>query len=435
MTSTGVGRAELGHHVTIGMTTASDTNAGAASDDREPPGTGRHGVVAMPAEPESEALLRAVVECNPFGVLVIDRDGNVLAHNSRLLEMWSLPDGWVTLPREERRALACRLAADPEAFERRLMILASDPPDCFEEVVPLRDGRTYVIDGRAFIYGGATRGIILATLDATAQKQTQRRLELAKEEAERANAAKARFLAMMSHELRTPLNVILGFSELIRERSLGDSIDRYTGYAADIHGSGAELLHVINQILDVAKIEAGHRKLTLQPVDLGRIVSGLARRHAEDASGRSLSVTVDIEEPLPSILADEGAIRHAIGNLLQNAIRFTPGGGRISLVVRPCDNGARIVVKDTGCGIPPEALDRVVRPFEQVETTYRRRNRGLGLGLSLAFALVRLHGGELAITSEFGAGTAVTVTLPPSPPPRHVDLENTGTIPWASSGR
>ena len=329
--------------------------------------------------------------------------------------------------------LASRLAADPESFERRVRALAKNPPDSFEEVIPLQDGRTYVIDGRAFIYGGVTRGIILVTLDATAQKQTQRRLEIAKDEAERANAAKSRFMAMMSHELRTPLNVILGFSELIRERSLGDSIDRYTGYAADIHGSGAELLHVINQILDVAKIEAGHRKLTLQPIDLGRIVSGLARRHAEEAARRSLSVTVDIEEPLPPILADEGAIRHAIGNLMHNAIRFTPGGGRISLAVFPWDVGVRIVVKDTGCGIPPEALDRVVRPFEQGETTYRRRNRGLGLGLSLAFALVRLHGGELAISSEFGAGTTVSVTLPPSPPPRHVDLESTGTIPWAGA--
>jgi two-component system, cell cycle sensor histidine kinase PleC len=232
-----------------------------------------------------------------------------------------------------------------------------------------------------------------------------------RQKAEEASRAKSTFLANMSHELRTPLNAVIGFSEIMAKELFGPiGNDQYKQYATDIFDSGNHLLELINDILDMAKIEAG--KLTLSPKPLDPMVAieqavRLTKRKAEE---KGLSVVVDAEN-VPEIEADHRAVKQILLNLLANAVKFTDQGA-IMVHARGTANGLTLRVVDTGCGIPPEHLPRLARPFEQVEQELTRTNAGTGLGLALTKSLTEMHGGKLSIQSEVGRGTIVTITLP-----------------------
>lgn len=255
--------------------------------------------------------------------------------------------------------------------------------------------------------------------DALSRAETQeyRIKALAKEahqerqKAEDASRAKSTFLANMSHELRTPLNAVIGFSEIMAKELFGPlANDQYRQYANDIFDSGNHLLELINDILDMAKIEAG--KLTLAPRPLDPMVAieqavRLTKRKAEE---KGLSIVVDAEE-LPEIEADHRAVKQILLNLLSNAVKFTEEGA-VMVHGRASATHLTLRVIDTGCGIPPEHLPRLARPFEQVETELARTNAGTGLGLALTKSLAEMHGGKLAIQSEINRGTIVTVSLP-----------------------
>lgn len=234
-----------------------------------------------------------------------------------------------------------------------------------------------------------------------------------KERAEKAANSKSAFLANMSHELRTPLNAINGFSEILTSELYGPLGDeRYKGYASDILISGEHLLDMINDILDMAKIEAG--KMTIQrqfidPVDPVDAAVRMIRRKAEDAG---IKVILDTEENLPNINADHRAIRQMILNLVSNAIKFTDEGGRIAITIRHRENVMRFAVTDTGIGIPEEDLPRLAKPFEQVNDNSNRNYEGTGLGLALTKSFAEMHGGKLTIASQIGRGTTVAFYLP-----------------------
>jgi len=240
-----------------------------------------------------------------------------------------------------------------------------------------------------------------------------RKYEAEKVRAEAANQAKSEFLANMSHELRTPLNAINGFSEIMLTEmfgTLGDS--RYRDYAQDILNSGQHLLALINDIMDMSKIEAGKMKLNFEEVALDEVVEDAARivRHRAEAAGLALS----LDAPrLPPIEADQRAVKQVLLNLLSNAVKFTPRGGDVTVLV-DCveDEMVRVRVRDTGIGIASEDLARLGRPFEQIESQQAKTQQGTGLGLALSKALVELHGGELAIESTPGKGTTVSFSLP-----------------------
>jgi two-component system cell cycle sensor histidine kinase PleC len=233
-------------------------------------------------------------------------------------------------------------------------------------------------------------------------------------EADKANRAKSEFLANMSHELRTPLNAIIGFSDILKKQLFGAiGNERYAEYVVDINSSGHHLLAIINDILDLAKAEAGKLSLQEDDIDIVRVLEDAVRMC------RGRAAAGGIELVFPSVgsevyaCVDERITRQIVLNLLTNAVKFTPEGGRVTLTVEAePDEGILIRVSDTGIGIAPEDIARVIRPFEQVENVLSRVHGGTGLGLPLTAKLTELHGGQLDIASQVGKGTTVTVHYP-----------------------
>jgi len=260
---------------------------------------------------------------------------------------------------------------------------------------------------------GSAATLMLATADMLAARADE--LERQRQRAEAASESKSQFLASMSHELRTPLNAIIGFADLMRLQLHGPMMPaRYHEYTQDIHASGVHLLAMINELLDMAKIESGHFDLHEDEVDLRLLGEEVLRMMRQSVQIARVTLKVDIRAALPPIRADEQQVRRVLVNLLSNAIKFTPAGGTITLAARENDeDGLEMTVSDTGIGIPADKLDKVLEPFEQIENSFTRTRAGTGLGLPLVKAIVEIHGGTLQIDSELGVGTRVCVTLPP----------------------
>ncbi len=243
-------------------------------------------------------------------------------------------------------------------------------------------------------------------------------LVLQKQRAEDANLSKSAFLANMSHELRTPLNAIIGFSDLIRSEviaPIGSAI--LAEYVNDIHASGLHLLDLINDVLDLAKIEAGKQKLYLEPIVPREIVAEVGRLMSVRTQEIKIDFRIVVAEGLAELVADRRAVKQILLNLLSNAFKFTPPGGRVTLDVRLVSNRLRFAVLDSGFGMSKEVLARIGRPFERAENVYTRVAPGTGLGLALTKSLVGLHGGTLKIRSKEGRGTTAAVSFPCPPAP------------------
>ena len=250
---------------------------------------------------------------------------------------------------------------------------------------------------------------------AVNRRRAEQNLREATHNAELANRAKTKFLANMSHELRTPLNAIIGFSDIMKSELFGAlGSPRYTEYAKDINDSGAHLLNVIDDILDISKIEAGRYQLEESDMDLDECMRWSIEMVRPRTVEKSLTVTLDIAPDLPAINADRRAIRQIMLNLLSNASKFTPEFGTITLTAQVTRNGSlHVSVADTGIGIPADKLNAVLEPFGQVDDTNARQHGGTGLGLSITKALAELHDGKFWLESNFGHGTTAIMTLPP----------------------
>ncbi|HEY5107714.1 MAG TPA: ATP-binding protein [Caulobacteraceae bacterium] len=381
----------------------------------------------------AERRLRDAIESVPEAFALWDAAGRLILYNRNFREFYALDEA-ILRPGTPRDRL--------EPFMR--LAIAREEPAAEGETgameAQLNDGRWIHIAERHTSDGG--RVLTAADISAAKAQQEGRRLNeeqlraavvklgrsqaesaelaekygLEKMRAETANRAKSEFLANMSHELRTPLNAINGFSEIMLAEMYGPLGDRrYVEYASDILTSGGHLLALINDILDMSKIEAGKLNLRFEPVAVEELVEDAARlvRHRAEAAG--LALIIDLPA-LPEIDGDYRAIKQVLLNLLSNAIKFTPKGGSVAIRAQLGADAqgqrVRILVSDTGIGIAPEDLSRIARPFEQVENQHAKTRQGTGLGLALSKSLIELHGGALILESLPGQGTTASFVLP-----------------------
>ena len=237
-------------------------------------------------------------------------------------------------------------------------------------------------------------------------------LELANRELGAASRHKSEFLANMSHELRTPLNAVIGFSEVLIQRMFGELNDKQDEYLKDIYASGQHLLSLINDILDLSKIEAGRMELASAPFHLPGALENAVTLVRERAARHGIALDLDLDPRLGELVGDERKVKQVLLNLLSNAVKFTPEGGRISLRAGLTDGAVEISVIDTGIGIAPEDQATVFEEFRQVGSDEKRKQEGTGLGLTLAKKFVELHSGKIWVQSELGRGSTFTFTLP-----------------------
>jgi PAS domain S-box-containing protein len=272
-----------------------------------------------------------------------------------------------------------------------------------------RSQLTRNVDGSPLYFTGAC-------IDITERKRIEDEvntaLHLAKVSAESSNRAKSEFLAHMSHELRTPLNAIIGFADVIKGSMFGPLNERYRDYAADIFSSGTHLLKLINEILDLSKLEAKQVELCEEDVDLATIIQSCTHLIELQAQGAKVQLISAVDSNVPLIRADDRRMRQILINLLSNAVKFTPEGGQIRISVSLANGGVTITIADTGIGMTSDQIPNALEPFKQIDSKISRKHEGSGLGLPLTKYLVELHGGSLTIESKPNLGTTVTCILP-----------------------
>jgi len=346
------------------------------------------------------AHLVALLDDQANLVLQIETDGSVSSIYGRPppgLDVEGLQEGFVPWARaEDREALAEALARARTAKAAEVEISAPSDP-----------GRRLAIYLR-----GADKNRLVATMrDMSAEQARLEALETAKADAEDMAAGKSSFLASMSHELRTPLNAIMGFSDIMRNGLFGDLSGRYAEYADLIHESGAHLLDLINDVLDMSKIEARRYELIIEAFDAREPVSGALRIMRVQADAAGIALRASLPAQPVQVDADRRALKQIVLNLISNALKFTPEGGSVTLTLAAREEVLELSVADTGVGIAPEDLERLGKPYEQAGDA-GSKVKGTGLGLSLVRSFAELHGGDMTIESTLGDGTSVTLHMP-----------------------
>ncbi len=373
-------------------------------------------VAQRKTEAAKAQLPQLALENAEIAVLWIDSEGRLIYANRSAL-------GSLGYGSEDLRAKTI-FDVDPElnseGWRAHWQTLACEGSVRFEASRRCGDGSTRPVDVRANLVDDGDRRYACAFMrDIAAWKRAQAELLKARElaaSAKTANDAKSMFLANVSHELRTPLTSIIGFSEvLLQERYGALGSPEYRQFAESIRESGGDLLSLINDILDISKIEAGRLELCEEDVELAHVVQACLRLIGQRAQDAGLAILDQVPSDLPRVCVDVRLIKQVLLNLLSNAIKFTPEGGRITLAAgRNADGGLWLSVQDTGIGIARQHHDLVFEPFEQVESIWSRRYPGTGLGLPIAKKIIGLHGGRLDLESELADGTRITLCLPAS---------------------
>ena len=373
-------------------------------------------------------LLQVQQDVSIDGIVVIDSKGFVISHNKKIKEIWGFTDGIldgqhvndiknaiITLVQVQSTPVITRMAENT--------FLIQNDQNSFDGEIELRDGRTLEIHTAQLLDKDQKNfGWIWFFRDITVRKASEKTIAMARddairerEKAQMANRSKSEFLALMSHELRTPLNAIIGFSEIIHKQMFGEiSQNRYVTYAQDIYTSGTHLLALINDILDLAKIEAGKMDIYCEWLDVSSISKSCLALVEAMAAKKSLSLSSFIDGGVNKIYADPRAIKQMIVNLLSNACKFTNKNGAVKLefVQATAENAVVVSVVDTGIGMTKEDIVTALEPFGQVENQLTRTQQGTGLGLPMVKQLIELHKGRLEIDSIPGKGTTVRLIFP-----------------------
>ena len=413
---------------------------------RQPGGPGPHliGIAVDITEQKSlvektvaaDMRLRDAIETIPEAFVLWDAENRLVLCNSNFQDLHDLPDEAIAVGASYESVVA---AGSKPVVQNKIVSTGQRIPGARTFEAQLDDGRWLQISERRTKDGGyVSVGTDITALKAHEEKlvdsekrlmamvselrtSQQRSAELAekyaeeKTRAEEANQAKSKFLANMSHELRTPLNAIIGFSEIMESGMFGPlGAEKYHEYCNDIRGSGQYLLEVINDILDMSKIEAGRLRLDFEDLSLDTLFNEAMRVVAVRAQEKDLNLVSRISPQL-GLRADRRAFKQIVLNLLSNAVKFTPAHGRVTVRGRATGQCVTLAIADTGIGIAKEALSRLGRPFEQVESQLTKIHQGSGLGLAIAKSLVELHGGRMRIRSALGKGTVVIVRLPLAP--------------------
>jgi len=360
-----------------------------------------------------ETLLR-LIDVIPRMICVTGRDGRYLLVNRMFASFVGVPARRL-IGKRPAEAHGGPLAKILMEGDERLLLGKAVPSSAEEEIVD-RDGNPGVLlTTKALFHAedGEESMVVTAFVDITERKRTERDLLAAKEQAELANRSKTEFVATMSHELRTPLNAIIGFSQVIAGEMLGPvGTTKYVGYARDILGSAEHLLGLINDILDVSKLEAGKLDLVEEVIDPPKTVADLVQLTGAKARAGDIHVTMRREGAIPPLLADSRKLKQIVLNLLVNAIKFSHPGGKVEIVLRNVAGALAIAVTDHGIGMDGAEVELAMTRFGQVASAWTRKHDGTGLGLPLAIGLSELHGGTLTIHSTKGVGTTVTVSFP-----------------------
>ncbi|MEX0924136.1 MAG: ATP-binding protein [Rhodovibrionaceae bacterium] len=375
---------------------------------------------------ESQKRLRAVIDAVPAMIYACDADQRVVFLNRYAAEKAGLrrEQAIGKLPSEifgesfgeESQSLDLKVfnsGAPLGAYETGLQRTGEEPTVMLATKTPLISGGTKV------------SLVVTAATDITERKAAEQEMVLAKEEAELANQSKTDFLANMSHELRTPLNAIIGFSQVMTNEMMGPiGSPKYKGYTSDINRSARHLLGIIDDILDLSKIEMGQLAVRESEVNVARIIEEVVRLKRDKAESANIALELNIPRDLPPITCDETKVKQILLNLVSNAVKFTETDGRITISAQlAADRCLEIKVSDTGIGMSQDELPVAMARFGQVESLLTRTHDGVGLGLPLVANLIQLHGGSCHIDSEKGRGTTITVRFPPE---RVVQLSKTG---------
>ncbi len=405
---------------------------------------------------EAELRLKDAIENISEAFVLWDADNHLVMCNSKYQQFHSLPAS-VCLPGTSYEDVA-KSAIEP-VVRQRMPVAGCEPVDGNTFEVQLGDGRWLQINERRTKDGGfvsigtditplkqheerlmdSERELMNTVSDlqksrATLEQQSQRLADLAekyareKTRAEAASRSKSEFLANMSHELRTPLNAIIGFSEVMEQEFFGPiGNEKYVDYARDIHRSGQYLLDVISDILDMSKIEAGRVSLDYTIEDAASIADDALRIVTPRADEGKVKLVTKMP-PAVKVHADKRALKQVLINLMTNAVKFTPSKGKVTISALQSDVDVRFVIADTGIGIPTDHIDKLGRPFEQVENQFTKTKNGSGLGLAISRSLIELHGGTMKITSKEGKGTTVVVSLPKTISQSKKSRENVTTV-------
>jgi signal transduction histidine kinase len=325
-----------------------------------------------------------------------DKIGELLEKSEPDILLWNI----------EAAAMADRLPQIAEARPHLHILPMAQRPD-HRRLGPVRSATPF-IDKRKGV-----EAAVAAVGDFLRQRENDAFAKRAAKRAEEAKSAEIEFLAKISHELRTPLNAIIGFSELIIHASRPplDQAQQRT-YVEDIYASGRHLLEVINDILDFARAESGKLMLQESDADIGEILTSIDRLLGPRIRDAGLELNLEVPPRLSRLWCDERKLKRMLLNLITNSVKATPSGGRISVGVSEEEAGIVVAVEDTGVGIPPEDLERVLEPFVQVESALNRRHEGTGLGLALVKAMIEIHGGRIELRSRVGRGTMVRLIFP-----------------------